>query len=341
MSATEEAGGRRVIPGWGHQPGLHCGSTALSDLMHFSGSPCSEALCFGLGAGLGFYYVELEGMSPSRMFHVRSSGLEPDFFDSLGIPFAWQKTEDPEEAERSARAAVDRGFPVLLRTDIYHLDYYRSSTHFNGHVVVLWGYDDRLGQAFLSDTGWPGLQSVPFDSLRCARASQAPPVPLRHDHFVAADLAPCREQATAIREALGRNARHMLSPTGGNPSFAYGLEGLRILRARLPTWAEAPDWKWCARFTYQVIEKRGTGGGAFRLLYQRFLEEAEAAIPSMRPHGLSARMGQIASLWSELAGVLKEVSEAASPAGLRRAGEVVEAVAAREEDFYRAVLSLG
>jgi hypothetical protein len=47
-------------------------------------------------------------------------------------------------------------------------------------------------------------------------------------------------------------------------------------------WPEvAEDWQWCARFLYQVIERRGTGGGNFRKMYSRFLEEAgyeEAAL---------------------------------------------------------------
>jgi uncharacterized protein DUF4872 len=40
-------------------------------------------------------------------------------------------------------------------------------------------------------------------------------------------------------------------------------------------WPQATeDWQWCARFLYQVIERRGTGGGNFRKMYSRFLEEA-------------------------------------------------------------------
>jgi len=165
-------------------------------------------------------------------------------------------------------------------------------------------------------------------------------VPLNNDHFVAGNLVPARGLAAAIPLALRRNAEQMLSPSGGNPSFAYGLEGLKILAERLGHWGEAPDWKWCARFTYQVIEKRGTGGGAFRLLYQRFLEEAEETVPALRPHGLSASMGQIASLWSQLAGRLKEISESDTAAGFGQAARLVSEIAAREGDFYRQVLML-
>ena len=53
-----------------------------------------------------------------------------------------------------------------------------------------------------------------------------------------------------------------------------GLPALRRFAAEVGSWPEAtPDWKWSARFNYQVIERRGTGGGNFRALYSRFLAE--------------------------------------------------------------------
>ena len=61
-----------------------------------------------------------------------------------------------------------------------------------------------------------------------------------------------------------------------------GLPALRRFAAEVGDWPDAAeDWQWCARFLYQVIERRGTGGGNFRKMYSRFLEEAgyeEAAL---------------------------------------------------------------
>jgi hypothetical protein len=68
----------------------------------------------------------------------------------------------------------------------------------------------------------------------------------------------------------------------------------------------AEDWRWCARFGYQVIERRGTGGGAFRLMYSRFLEEAgrpEAALDA----------ADAAARWTELAGAFHAASESEEP----------------------------
>ena len=72
-----------------------------------------------------------------------------------------------------------------------------------------------------------------------------------------------------------------------------------------------------------MIERRGTGGGAFRLMYSRFLEEAgrdEAPLAA----AAAARWTELAqafkvasdkdepeaALWSEIAGASKRVAEA-------------------------------
>ena len=97
----------------------------------------------------------------------------------------------------------------------------------------------------------------------------------------------------------------MLEPTWDE--FA-GLPAVERLAAEAGSWPEvAADWQWCARFAYQVIERRGTGGGAFRLMYSRFLEEAG------RPEAPLAAAA--AARWTELAEAFKAASESEEPDG--------------------------
>ena len=93
----------------------------------------------------------------------------------------------------------------------------------------------------------------------------------------------------------------------------------------------AEDWRWCARFGYQVIERRGTGGGAFRLMYSRFLEEAGRAEAPLAA-GAAAR-------WTALAGALHAASESEDPEP-RLWGAVGEAAAAVLEVEQRLWTSL-
>src|SRR5215470_2774769 len=162
------------IPGYVHTPGNHCGSTALRNLMSFHGIAISEEMAFGLGAGAGFYYLAIDGTSPSRWFNGRTARLEETFRELTGAALELRTfaAEDGEEAWAAARSEVDAGKPALLLTDIYYLDHYGNSAHFPGHAVVLAGYDEEV--AFLSDTGFEELQTTKLENLERARHSDHP-----------------------------------------------------------------------------------------------------------------------------------------------------------------------
>ena len=57
---------KHIIENWRHQPGRHCASTALRDTLSFWGLPLSEAFCFGLGRGIGVFYLSIPNFSPSK-----------------------------------------------------------------------------------------------------------------------------------------------------------------------------------------------------------------------------------------------------------------------------------
>jgi hypothetical protein len=124
-----------------------------------------------------------------------------------------------------------------------------------------------------------------------------------------------------VREAAGRaierNARQMIDPPLGEYE---GLLALRRFASEVGEWPEEiEDWQWCARFCYQVIERRGTGGGNFRLMYSRFLREAD------NEHADLA--AEAAEAWTSLAGALLAASESDEPA--QRLWSPVRAEAAR------------
>src|SRR5690348_11248122 len=157
------------VAGYEHLPGHHCGSTALRNLLAFHGVSISEEMAFGLGAGACFYYAVIDDASPTRWFNGRTARLEETFRDLTGAALLTMSFEDGEEAWEAARTEVDAGNPVLLLTDIYHLDYYGKSAHFPGHAVILAGYDES--SAYLSDTGFTELQTTTLANLAKARLS--------------------------------------------------------------------------------------------------------------------------------------------------------------------------
>jgi hypothetical protein len=294
---------RVMVPGYRHVPGHHCGSTALRNLLAFHGVEISEEMAFGLGAGACFYYVVQDGHSPSRFTNGRAARLEENFLELTGTPLRLRTDGDPEGSWRIAKEAVDEGRPVLVLTDLYYLDHYGRSAHFPGHAVVLAGYDEEL--AWLSDTAFEDLQTTSLESLREARHSQQPIFPLEgHAIDLPQGTALSRDDLVAhAPKAIERTAATMVQPPLGE---FEGLPALRRLAAEVGDWPEATeDWQWCARFLYQVIERRGTGGGNFRRMYSRFLEEAG--------YDESALAHEAAEDWTRLAEAARDASNSDQP----------------------------
>ena len=292
---------RVMVPGYSHTAGNHCGSTALRNLLAFHGVEVSEEMAFGLGAGACFFYFSLEGMSPSRFTNGRAARLEESFLELTGAPLRLRTDPDPRRSWELARESVDSGRPVLLLSDLYYLDHYGKSAHFPGHAVVLAGYDDE--NAWLSDTGFENLQATALEHLAQARHSQHPAYPLEGQMVDLPEGAEMDDPRSAAPAAIERAAKEMLEPTMGE---YQGVPALKRLADEVGEWpSAAEDWQWCARFLYQVIERRGTGGGNFRAMYSRFLEEVGRDEASLA--------ASASERWTDLAQAGREASEPDEP----------------------------
>jgi len=325
----------KIIPGYRHQPGFHCASSAIRNVLAFRGLRVSEPAVIGLGRGPGFFYQVIDHR-PSRLVHMRHLALEENFFRTVGLKFAWRETEDNAEATRLAKEAVDRGQPVLIQTDIVHLPYFHTDQHFPGHAVVICGYDDAKGEFFVSDTLHPEALAVAVPDMELARSAVFPPFVLKNKFFILEDLSGFRIDEEVVRGAIRRWAGENLNGIPGLYS-AYGIRSLEKLIGDLPRWREAPDWQWSARFTYQIIERRGTGGAGFRTLYRQFLEEKEAEYPALGELGLSGDMAVIEGIYHDVAAVFRRISEGEAP-DFSPAVPVLEPLLARERAFYQKIL---
>ncbi len=318
-----------------HKPGRHCASTAISDLMNYRRVPWSEALCFGIGAGLGIWYLRFEDSSPRRLVHVRSGDIEEQFFTRIGLPFKWQRFEGMEASERALCEALDAGRPALVQTDIYHLPYYNSRTHFPGHVIAVWGYDYDRRVFLITDTERPELLEVPFDNMAKARFCRLGFFNIKGNLYALERLAAPEDLPGVIVKAIVHNSKMVLE----SGEEYRGLRALGLWKRELEEWKGFEDWRWTARFAYQVIERRGTGGGGFRAMYADFLDEVAGLVPDVSSLGLNGRMKNTARAWSELALALRDTSEGPEldVAAVRGGIERVERL---EEDYHRCALGL-
>ena len=209
---------------------------------------------------------------------------------------------DPEASWEAARAAVDGGRPGDP-----------------AHRPLLPGPLRQLG-------------ALPRPRRGPRRLRRRGRLPLRHLVRGASDDAPRQPRPSPPRQA-SRSSRSTgtCSRSRRAPSWATSARPRRTRSRATPSrcsilrWASTracrrcagspprsatgpnrlEDWQWCARFCYQVIERRGTGGGNFRLMYSRFLDEAgrdEAPLAA-----------EAAGRWTTLAEHLLAASEADEP----------------------------
>lgn len=321
----------KMIEGMEHYPGAHCCSTALADVARYYGADLSEAMCFGLASGLGFFYMKDDQAAIPRMFLGRSQWVVPVFFANIGSPFEWQPRPDFPWAE--LKGAVDRNQPAILLTDLYYLDYYQTSTHFSGHCVVLAGYDEERQVVYLGDTERPGWQETSISSLQRAMVSVAAPNVIQNMYRVVSEVN-IGSLEEAVERALKHNARSLLEPGDQR----QGLQALLELAGDIKNWpAEVPNWQWCARFGYQAIEKRGTGGGNFRFIYGQYLEEAARLKPWLAEINAAKRMKELARIWTGVAGLLKEISEKGDRGLLQKVAEDLQELYLKETALWREI----
>jgi len=329
---------KKILKNWKHIPGVHCGSVAVRDVMNYYSLRLTEEICFGLGAGLGFYYSR-NSSTPSRSIHVRGPWMEAGFFNHFGFELEdWKYEEDSEKAHIFLKESIDNEIPVMIQTDIFYLDYYNSGTHFPGHIVVVCGYDDEKEVFYLSDTSFNALQEVSFYRMKEARNSKHLPYPLSNNYLDININTTSLDLKEAAAGAIIMNAEYMKNGT----ETLRGRSGIEVIKSwadELPEWKYLEDWKWSSRFAYQVINRRGVDGAAFRWIYRDFLKEIKDYCPAVERLDLVSDMDNIGLEWSEISFLLKEISEMEYVTNqFEKASQIADNIFILERDFYNKVI---
>jgi Butirosin biosynthesis protein H, N-terminal/Domain of unknown function (DUF4872) len=255
------------IPGYPHRKTVHCGSGTLLAALAHRGLTLSEPMVFGLGAGLGFALHEGEPpQQASRFFVGRSPSFEQDLCASLGAELVNELYDKPAAAWARCCELVAQGKPALVYTDLFELPYIGARNHWYGHLVAVIGHE--ADEAIVSDNERDEPVRVPISAVLRALGGPAP-VPV--DGISVLSLGEVNLGAPKrTREAVLLQAMRLTEEAAPRT----GVPGLRALAEELPSWKQQPDADRCFRLAAQVIEQRGTGGGLFRRMYARFLEEA-------------------------------------------------------------------
>ncbi|MEV6937390.1 BtrH N-terminal domain-containing protein [Streptomyces sp. NPDC051132] len=272
----------------------HCETTALGVLLRHQGVDLSEPMLFGLGSGLSFIYWDGKNMDfPFLGGRVKPFDLTSNLALRLGLELLTQETTSPRKAWDNVAALIDAGHPVGLQLDSYHLDYFGSRIHFGGHVVAMYGYDDR--NAYLVDTDQQGgAVSTSLTSLAQARAARGP-MTAKHRSFTLTAPKNLPAPHEQIVPAVTACADAFLNP----PIANLGYRGIEKAGKLVRTWLQRTDNP--QRDLPQaalLMEKAGTGGALFRNLYRDFLAECTDLLDSSHLRTGHTLYAEAATLWA-------------------------------------------
>lgn len=278
---------KHFIKDFKHLPGKNCVTTALRNILNYYNIIMSEELVLGLAGGLGFYYKEYDDF-PNPMIGGNSGNLAERFCDNMGLIYHELHKQDSEAAHKALLGKIISNIPVIVKIDLYYLDYFHSKYHFSSHRVIPVAVDDEF--VFVADTGYRSIKKTSLDNFKTGRVSDyAPGSPNNHQIFFQSP-----EQELPVYEKLWEiirnNAQDFLLSKNGN-----GLTALKTFTENADKFADL-------EYFHTQIEKAGTGGSLGRQMYCDFLSEAIL----YRPHEL---LVQAYELFSEVVEYYQLITE--------------------------------
>ncbi|MFE3251800.1 BtrH N-terminal domain-containing protein [Streptomyces sp. NPDC059209] len=315
----------------------HCETTALGVLLRHEGIDLSEPMLFGLGSGLSFIFWDSKAMGfPFLGGRVKPFELTRNLTAAFGLDLLVEETTSARKAWQNVAGPIDAGRPVGLQLDSYHLDYFSTKVHFGGHVVAMYGYDER--DAHLVDTApQGGAVTTGLDALARARAERGP-MTARHRSFtITAPGGAAASPQSRIIPAIKTCADAFLNP----PIANLGHRGIEKTAKQVPKWLErGDDPREDLPRAAVLMERAGTGGALFRSLYRDFLAESAELVDSDHLRTGHSLYAEAAARWTEVAELVAAAGESGDAKTLTRAGAVLHELARIEREAMQALSKL-
>jgi hypothetical protein len=321
----------------------HCVTGSMLHIYDFNNHPISEEMLLGIGSGVGFIYWHIKGMEPifggrGNVGRPGEEGLEVTTGRRTGVRVEKHHTGSTRKAEKTMLELLEAGKPVMINVDMGFLPYFDhlpEDFHFGGHAIVIGGYDPETKEVLVADRDQP-LHPVPWEDLVKARGSKYKPFPPMNMWFTF-DFSEKRQPTPdEISEAIGEVCTAMLE----GPISNIGVRGIRKAAKKVLEWPKImndEELSWSCFNTYIFIDAEGgTGGGIFRYMYGRFLEEAAGIMSDKGLKLIGEEMRVIGDKWQEVAAIFKRGSKAKNPAAvLPETTEPLMEIADLEEESWR------
>jgi hypothetical protein len=299
-----------------HQIGSHCESGTVRNLLKHAGIEASEPMVFALGSGPAFYYLFFV-KGPSTMPLVGLRNTPGSIFKRIGklcgIQWSSRQCSTARQAMAKADALIDRGVAVAAQVEMFRMKYLPEFLRVRApfHFVALVGRD--ASSYAVSDPYHATVSILARDDLEAAWETHAPMA--KDNLLIYLRKAPTRiDWRRASIAAMRHSCRTMLLPPGiGRLFFFVGVQGIRTFARQMRQWSTRyRGVRLREGLLFQAVgfEDQGTGGGAFRLMYGAFLQEAAELVPSSALRELSERYIEHGRQWRKAS---RQIVELARP----------------------------
>jgi len=278
---------QKIIEGFAPQGGKHCITTSLKQIFDFYGYPLSEEMLFGIGEGLDFTYINLAA-TPMVSGRAKVIEFEETLSKRLGISIQVRQSKDCNNILSKTKQLIDSDNPVLAYVDMPYMDYLGmdEDSHFGGHSVVLFGYDDEKACFYVSDRDHSenpirtpngsiseDYHLVSYTQIQIARSSNHRPFPANNKYLEFNFSGFQGVSRNNLAAAVMTICNKMLNP----PANLKGVNGIAKFSKEINKWGKFDvDKLKRAGITnyFQIHADGGTGGGIFRKMFGGFLLEA-------------------------------------------------------------------
>jgi hypothetical protein len=336
------------FPGFVSLETHHCITGSMKHIYAYRNHDVSEEMLLGLGAGLGFIYWHMKGAPP--MFGGRANvgrpgedGLEITAGRRTGVLVEKTHTGSATKAEKALIKRLESADSVMLNVDMGFLPYFTDlpdDFHFGGHAIAVGGFDPESRTVLVADRDAP-LHSLSLEDLAMARGSKFKPFPPNNIAFTF-DFSSMRQpEPEEIKQAIGEVCHTMLE----GPISNLGIRGIRKAADQTLKWHQLMDeeeLRWASFNTFIFIDATGgTGGGIFRYMYGRFLEESAAITGVEELAGIAEQLKKVGDLWQKVARIYVRASKVTDPVTkLAETTDPLMEIADQEESLWTELRTL-
>lgn len=269
------------IENFKHESGIHCESNTIMKLLKNYGEDVSESMIFGVGSGPMFYF--LKNIRPNGVFAfpaTREPGgaLVENINKLTDIRFFSKKFKTEEDAFELLHQKLDEGELVAVSVDMYYMKYLPPflRVHTPFHFLLVIDRDKENDAYTVSDPYHTDLAVITHKELKTAWATNG--LFARDNFLVYIENKPDNiDWKNAVIKSINRVCKKLiLPPIIKNILSFVGPVGMRKFAKYFSDWAntmKALDLQEALFFTSAGFEEQGTGGGAYRLMYGKFLQD--------------------------------------------------------------------